>query len=593
MRKRFLLLILSAVCCFSLNARILYLDTGGSSLWETGGAQFAVWHWQGSNSGSWSALMTNVSGSVWQTTINDASDHVIFVRLNNTATAPDWTAKWNQTEDLTVSDDYDLYIITGWGEEDGNWSQYGAQPTTPPVTPSDYSTAAPMQCEDVMLQAFYWGSNLDGGYGDTKWATLSGQASEIGQSFDLVWLPPSAAANNGGMGYIPNCYSNQGSTLFGKRAYLESLISAMHSAGVKVIADIVINHCGNRSNACDYSPLDFGTYGSFSPQSSWMTSNDEGVSSYGCSGGSNADDGQHDANYGPARDWDHKNTQVQAMCKAYLQWMKNVMLYDGFRYDYCGGYHVSHVGDYNTAAKPYFSVMEYWVGDANELKTRIDEAGKNTLTFDFANMYTALRDGIASSNYSNCLNAGLRGKGYSRYAVTFIDNHDTFNRGSDNSDVCGNRDGSSINNSSVMLQCNAYILSLPGVPCVFYPHWVRYKSEIQSMIYARKAAGIHSESTMQEEAGSGYYRATIQGKHGSLKLMLGSAANDATPSGYTLATKGSTYAVYYISTNDAVPSTNSAHPALDTDKPMFNLLGQPVTADYHGIVIQNGHKHLR
>ena len=36
------------------------------------------------------------------------------------------------------------------------------------------------------------------------------------------------------------------------------------------------------------------------------------------------------------------------------------MKYDGFRYDYCKGFHNSHINDYNSAAKTYFSVMEYW-----------------------------------------------------------------------------------------------------------------------------------------------------------------------------------------------------------------------------------------
>ena len=34
-------------------------------------------------------------------------------------------------------------------------------------------------------------------------------------------------------------------------------------------------------------------------------------------------------------------------------------------------------------------------------------------------------------------------------------------------------------------------------------------------------------------------------------------------------------------------------PALDTQKAMYNVLGQRVNANYNGIVIQNGHKYLR
>ena len=445
---------------------------------------------------------------------------------------------------------YNIYIKMKMNDD--MWYIESSNGDTPePVVPEDYDIAVPEQCEDIMLQGFYWDSQNDKGYGDTRWTTLTGKAAEIAAHFSLIWLPPSAESN-GGLGYIVKCYSNQNSSL-GNSSELTALINAMHANGVRVIADIVINHCGNKGSWCDFNTMNFGSYGTFYPQSTWITSNDEAQGK--CTLGANADDGQHEANYAAARDWDHKNSEVQAMCKAYTQWMKNVMYYDGFRYDYCGGYHVSHVDAYNAAAKPYFSVMEYWYGDAATLKTRIDQAGKNTLTFDFALKYNGLRDGIFKQSYTKCLKAGLRGKGYSRYAVTFIDNHDTFAR-SESEDVAGKNDGSSINDKSLMMRCNAYILALPGVPCVFYPHWIKYKTEINKMIDARKAAGIHSESTMEETAGSGWYRATVHGKRGNIQLMLGTAAADEQPAGYTLVLKVEDYAMYYNTTPEGIESVN-------------------------------------
>lgn len=458
---------------------------------------------------------------------------------------------------------------------------------------TEYSTAVPAECGDVMLQAFYWNSYKGGqsgdNYGNTKWTTLKGQADEISRYFDLVWLAPSHSANDNN-GYLPLRYSIQ-TSYHGTNTDLKGLIEELHKGNTRVLADIVINHCANKSSWCNFNDLNFSDFGVFSPKSTWITKDDEGASN--CSVGNNNDDGQEsNRNYGAARDWDHKNVEVQAMCKAYLQWLIKYYGYDGFRYDYCVGYHVSHINDYNAAAKPYFSVMEYWNGDPARLKTRIDDAGKNTLVFDFANKYTALRDGIFFGNYNNCKNAGLRGKGYQRYAVTFVDNHDTFHR-SDAQDVANKSDGSSINDVNLILQCNAYILSLPGVPCVFYPHWVRYGDEIKKMITARKAAGVHSESTMEEEAGSGYYRATVHGKKGNIKLMLGSAASDAQPAGYTLACKGAKYAVYYTSMDSEVEQTELGNTVLNPAEPMYNILGQRVDETYRGIVIQNGKKYLK
>lgn len=398
-----------------------------------------------------------------------------------------------------------------------------------------------------MLQAFYWksfgGDGNDASYGTSTWTALKNHTNEINRYFDMVWLPPSCMSKDK-MGYLPSQYPNQNNYM-GSESELNALISALHAGNTKVIADVVINHAGDQ-NWVNFMEQDFGTeYGKFTPQSTWITSNDEGKS-HGTVG-THADDGQEDnANYPSARDWDHQNTNVQAMCRAYLKFLKGAMKYDGFRFDYAGGFHVSHINDYVSNARPYFSVMEYWNGNADVLKQRIDDANKNTLTFDFASFYTCYQQGIASNNYDKLKNPGLRGKGYAKYAVNFVDNHDTFNRGDINNADCGNtKNGGSLSNKDLILQCNAYMLSMPGIPCVFWPHWYTYKTEIQAMITARKKAGVHSESALQEQSGSGWYKATVTGKYGTLILYLGSAANESAPAGYKQALKQNKVAIYY------------------------------------------------
>ena len=434
---------------------------------------------------------------------------------------------------------YDAYHLDMGGGQGGGDDTY---------TPADYATAVPAQCEDVLLQAFYWnsygGSGNDASYGTSTWTALKNHADEINSCFDMVWLAPSCRAKDN-MGYLPMQYPNQNNAM-GTEGELRDLMAAFHAGRTKVIADVVINHAGDQ-NWVNFLKQDFGTeYGSFSPQSTWITSNDE-AQGHGTLG-SHPDDGQEsNANYPSARDWDHRHTGVQEMCRAYLKFLKAEMKYDGYRFDYAGGFHVSHIDDYVSSAKPYFSVMEYWNGDPAVLKQRIDDANRNTMTFDFAAFYTCFQQGIAANNYDKLKNAGLRGKGYSKYAVTFVDNHDTFNRADINNSDCGNsKDGhSSLNNKDLILQCNAYILSMPGVPCVFWPHWYTYKSEIRKLITARKKAGVHSESAVQEQSGNGWYKATVTGKYGTLILWLGSAANENAPAGYVQAIKQNKVAVYY------------------------------------------------
>ena len=420
-----------------------------------------------------------------------------------------------------------------------------------------YSGSVPAQCPDVMLQAFYYESTTDKGYGRTKWVDhLNGNngssAEEIGQWFDLVWLPP-MSKSEGGMGYHPTNYGVLNGD-WGTDTKLKQLITTLHQNGARVVADIVINHAGAQEGWCDFKSYTFGTYGTFTPDGSYICNTDEvntSAPTTACRGYAtgNADDGYgNEANYASARDWDHKNTNVQNMFKAYLNWLRNEIKVDGFRYDYCKGFHHSHINDYNTAAKAYFSVMEYWDGNVETLKYHLNDAGKNTAAFDFNMKYNAFNDGIASENYCALKGAGLPGAGYARYAVTFVDSHDTYQRGSD-SEFCGNGNSMTICKDKIK-QCYAYMLSMPGVPCVFWPHWVTFKEQLKPLINARYKTGVHSESSVSDECGNGYYKATITGTNGEIRLLLGpNSGYNSTPSGYTLAGKGTNYGVYYKTTS--------------------------------------------
>ena len=654
--KKFSIFFFSLLISVAAFSKSVSLSPG---VWDTDGAKFAVWHWQGSNEGTWSAFMT-LSGDVYTTSIDDNSDHIIFVRINSTAAAPGWAddVKWNQTDDL----DYQncTYIITDWGSlggsslgewstdcgvvtptgyyltgdgdwtggaawdpkaallEDGkitianlpagtyafkitngSWNQnwgfesVDASCSNITVTGSDdgnvvfttssvgdvtiafngsvicvsttadvvvpdplkeFSTPTPSNCGDVMFQAFYYDSNEDKGYGNTQWATLLKSIGEIGAYFDMVWLPPSGAST-GGTGYHPTQFCNQNGS-FGSETELKQIIEILHDNNTKVIADVVLNHRWNRSTWCDFWPEDFGRFGAWQLTASHICSDDEMYTYKASEAGACAktkpkgakDTGEK---YDAARDLDHTATYVQNFSIAYLKWLLNVMDYDGFRYDVAKGFGAQYFGQYNAASKPYFSVGEYFDGDYDKLKAWTDGTGKRSTAFDFAFKYNAVgkawTDG-GSPNYSaliyNGQPAGFVGAEYRQYSVTFIDNHDTFER-SDNKDseFLGYKKSMTSANKNNVLQANAYMLSMPGVPCVFYPHYYKYKSEIQAMIRARKSAGVHNMSNVTvNEVSSGKLIATVQGTKGKLMLKLGS--DTSTPSGYKVVAQGSGYAMF-------------------------------------------------
>lgn len=399
-----------------------------------------------------------------------------------------------------------------------------------------WTTAVRPQCTDVMIQAFYnesYNASAPGvsEYGDTKWTTLLEQADALGEDFDLIWLPPSA--NGSGMGYHPKKYSDQNSN-WGSQEELIELIGALHSAGSRVIADIVINHCEGWTTWCDFPELDFGTYGKFNPDCSWICKNDE-VNSDPSSPQQGAATGSYDdgENWAGARDWAHDMPKVQEMFKAYLKWMKNVIGYDGWRYDKGDGFNNWHHDNYNKASGPYIAFMECYSG-TDEIQSRIAQANSNLMGLDFDIKWHVFNS-IAGWDYSHGRGDCMMSRGDGYHAVTFMESHDWFLR-SDNENEFGGRGHSMTEEMKPrLLQCNAFLLSMPGVPCIFYPHWKKYREFIKPMIQARKLAGVHSQSEVKDEyvTATGY-QATIVGKDdGYLIFCLGDKAHqDFSSAGY-------------------------------------------------------------
>lgn len=464
---------------------------------------------------------------------------------------------------ITEGGSYDFYIkMLGFGNDQIYIAKDGAG-----CGNVGGGSSVPSQCTDVLLQGFYYDSYKDNDkergtdiYGNTRWKTLLAQSGEIGAYFDLVWLPPSAYAS--GTGYHPRQYSNQNSD-WGSRNDLEALIAAFHNSGTKVVADVVVNHLEAMSSWCDFAVQDFGEYGKFQPDGSYICNTDEmnnpackedAGECYGTATGPADDgptyDGQNESNYGAARDLAHDSEQVREMCRAYAKWLINVMHYDGFRYDYCKGFHASHIGDYNKAGGAYISFMELWAS-VGAIQQAINDAQGNTMSLDFPGKYAAFNNGICAGNYMGCKGSGMLGAGMAKFAVTFVDNHDTFLR--DNNEFGGFGNSMKPELKDKLLQANAFMLSMPGVPCVFYPHWVAHKDAIKAMINARHLAGVHSESAVSDEyAEAGGYQCTVAGKNGYLILCLGNKAGNSFD-GFQKVASGNGYAIWVKANGDVAP----------------------------------------
>lgn len=388
----------------------------------------------------------------------------------------------------------------------------------------------------VMLQGFSWDS-----YVDTKWTNLESQVSDFKGYFDLIWVPQSGKCSEtyNVMGYTAYYYFDQNSS-FGSEVQLRSMIKTFKASGIGTIADVVINH--HNTNGWFGFPAETYKGVTYQFKSTDITANDDGgatkteADKEGVKLSSNNDEGE---DWGGMRDLDHKSQNVQAIVKAYEDFLLNDLGYTGFRYDMVKGFNGSHVGDYNKAAGVKYSVGECWDSNAT-IENWINATGKQSAAFDFQFKYN-VRDAVDGNDWRllNSTNNLVHDADYRQYAVTFVENHDTQVRAD------GSSNGPLRNH---ILAANAYMLAMPGTPCVFLPHWKTYKQDIKSMIYARKLAGITNTSSYATFASSStmpsYYANAVQGNNGKLVVMIGQAWSESLMKGYTKILSGDNYAYY-------------------------------------------------
>ena len=377
----------------------------------------------------------------------------------------------------------------------------------------------PANHSGVMLQGFYWDS-----YFDSKWTNLEAQAPELSQYFNLVWIPQSA--NCGGdksMGYDDFYWFTNYNSSFGNEKELRSLIQTFKSNGIGTIADVVINHRKNVSNWVDF-PVETYKGVTYEMKSTDICANDDGgktkkwADENGYELSSFYDTGE---DWDGMRDLDHSSQNVQTIVKAYLDMLLNDFGYAGFRYDMVKGYSGKFTGIYNDAAKPTYSVGEYWDGNVSVVKNWLNATKVNgqitSAAFDFPIRYV-VRDAI-KANWSTVKTDGLiNDPAYKQYAVTFVENHDTEYRSSSKQQDPIRKD---------TLAANAYILASCGTPCIFYKHWIDCKQDIKAMINARQLAGITntSNTTFNAYKDNGYNGIMTTGTKTSLLAIVGPNAN--------------------------------------------------------------------
>ena len=393
----------------------------------------------------------------------------------------------------------------------------------------------PQNYGGVMLQGFYWD-----GYADSKWTVLESQANELSDFFDLIWIPNSGKTSEyyhtkrNTMGYDP-CFWLDHNSCWGTEAELKKMIKTFKDKGTGIIEDVVINHKNGLTTWVDFPDETNGSY-----SISWDNTNFSGICSddecnkngYKTTGAKDTGD-----NFDGYRDLDHTNETVQKNVKTYLDFLLKELGYAGFRYDMVKGYAAKYTGMYNASANPTYSVGECWDGSKSVVTnwingTKVD--GKiQSAAFDFPMKYN-INKAFGSGVWSSLGNEMLANdKNYARYAVTFVDNHDTYRESTKlNANICA---------------ANAYILTMPGTPCLFLKHWQSNKGTLKRLIALRKAAGITNQSEISSSTyASGIYTIAVKGTRGTLTLALGNVdpATMNVAADQTLAISGKKFAIW-------------------------------------------------
>lgn len=399
---------------------------------------------------------------------------------------------------------------------------------------------------EILFQGFTWDAAV-GGQKGIWYRHLQTLVDDLaGLGITHMWFPP-PSQSVAPQGYMPGDWYNlgegdgEGRTLYGNVGELKGCLQAFKARGIQCLADIVINHrCASHQEA--------GIWNVFHHASGKATWEKWALSTNDYGGTGRADTGD---DFGAAPDIDHTQPKVREDIVAWLSWLKNDIGFDGWRFDYTKGYGAAFVKEYVARTSPSFSVGEYWTSmgyDGSQMQSNqdahrqrivdwIDATAGGASSFDFTTK-GLLQEALRTGEFWRLKDregkaAGLIGW-WPQRAVTFVDNHDT---GSTQAHWPFPKDK--------VLAGYAYILTHPGVPTIFWDHYLAWGPQVhdalRTLAQVRHDAGLHAGSRLEIlEATQGRYAARIDGK---VAMTLG-GPGWAPGAGWVLKASGDGWAVW-------------------------------------------------
>ncbi|RAK06361.1 alpha-amylase [Halanaerobium saccharolyticum] len=410
----------------------------------------------------------------------------------------------------------------------------------------------------VILQTFYWEMNSNKYAEDFPeekdlWSLIDQRADSIAEAgFDYLWFPPA----NKGAGGIEDVgygtydlwdlgeFKQKGNkrTKYGTKEQLEKVVNNLHSKGLKVIYDAVLNHrlgaddketvtLKDGSQAEVWTKFDFPGRGNKYSNLKLNWSHFDGVDwnertrragefLFQCK---EWDDSYED-DYLMGADIDYDNQEIKAEVINWGKWIINQMDFDGFRLDASTHIDNEMIHDFieevtADTEKNLIFIGEAWVNSPKSLMDYLNIVdNKKLCVFDFP-----LRQSFVEMMKGNLDMRWYGGRGlvnqkdYKNRAVTFVENHDT--------------DHESTNKYGIetivyrKMQAYTYIMMRrDGIPTVFWKDYYNYglKDKIDKLISARKkfAYGDAFESETNDQKTYSYIRTGDEKHPGSGLVMM-------------------------------------------------------------------------
>ena len=385
-----------------------------------------------------------------------------------------------------------------------------------------------------IMQFFEWNIANDGEH----WNRLKRDVQALKKmGMGDVWIPPCAkAAHQDSVGYdVYDLYDlgefdQKGTvrTRYGTKGQLIEAIEEAHRQGVRVIADVVLNHKAgadaterflaievdpNDRNHELSQPFDIEGWTSFTfpgrgDQHSGFKWNYTHFSAVdrdelakrnaifkiygeGKDWATGVDDEKGNYDYLMSADIDYNNEIVVEEIKRWALWLIDTLHVDGFRMDAVKhideGFLKNLIDHVRAATSPDFFVMgEYWHADEQRLNRFIDDSDQALQLFDVALHFRFMEASKKGRDYdlTHLFDDTLVSTNPFR-AVTFVDNHDS---------QPGESLESWVDDWFKPIAYAMILLRRDGLPCVFYGDYygihggpASKKAQLDPLLYARKA----------------------------------------------------------------------------------------------------------